>query len=275
MMTAESGIKEERMSSNPIIAVIRLFLLVIISFLWLGSYLIFPVFLRPGKTRFILSDKWLCSWSKICCRLLGYRVHVLGNIPTGGVFLAPNHLGYADIPALTSVVPCFFAAKSEVASWPIFGWGASLFNHFFIERKSSRSWLKQSRKIADRMCSGWNVCIFLEGTSSGGNAVGKFHSSFLQPAINAAVPVVPVALKWKSENPLINVSEDIAYWKDHNFGAHFFRHAGLNGVEVDIVFGDPLTTAGKNRKDLCEEVHCAVSRLYKGDRVTVARILQR
>ena len=71
------------------------------------------------------------------CRIFGLRLKVNGHIcqqrPT--LFIS-NHVSYLDIFLLGSVVPGYFIAKSEVATWPLLGKLARLQNTLFIERNS-------------------------------------------------------------------------------------------------------------------------------------------
>jgi 1-acyl-sn-glycerol-3-phosphate acyltransferase len=58
-----------------------------------------------------------------CCRILGFRVRVIGTpARERPVLYAANHISYTDITVLGSVIPGSFIAKSEVARWPFFGW---------------------------------------------------------------------------------------------------------------------------------------------------------
>ena len=49
-----------------------------------------------------------------------------------------NHISYIDIFVLGSQVPGTYIAKSEVASWPLFGTLAKLQKTLFVERRSSK-----------------------------------------------------------------------------------------------------------------------------------------
>ena len=52
------------------------------------------------------------------------------------------------------------------------------------------------------LSSGVPVVLFPEGTTTDGSRVLRFHSTMLQPAIDAGVPITPVQLfgtNWKTE----------------------------------------------------------------------------
>ena len=55
------------------------------------------------------------------CRILGIRVTTTGEMSqTAPTLYVSNHISYVDIFVLGQL-PAYFIAKSEVASWPVFG----------------------------------------------------------------------------------------------------------------------------------------------------------
>lgn len=105
------------------------------------------------------------------------------------------------------------------------------------------------------------VCAFLEGTSTGHDRVLPFRPSFLQPAVAREVPVVPVGIRWRAAKPGVDLAEDACYWKDHVLGPHFWRLCGISGLEAEIVFGDPIETAGSDRKAVAARARGESARL--------------
>src|SRR5579864_5835392 len=71
-----------------------------------------------------------------CCRILGLRVRAVGA-PTQArpALFASNHVSYADIAVLGSLIVGSFIAKAEVAGWPLFGWLAKLQRTVFVDRR--------------------------------------------------------------------------------------------------------------------------------------------
>ena len=61
-------------------------------------------------------------YHRFLCRLFGIRVTVIGRpVCSSGVLMVANHTSYFDILVLSSAARVSFVAKSEVASWPLFG----------------------------------------------------------------------------------------------------------------------------------------------------------
>jgi 1-acyl-sn-glycerol-3-phosphate acyltransferase len=177
--------------------------------------------------------------------------------------LTPNHLGYLDILAVGAASGTLFVSKAEVETWPILG---MLFRHsegVGVARGSLRGVHEANEQIVERLSQGITMCVFLEGTSSGGGEVMPFHASLLQSAIDAGVNVVPTAIRWSSEDQHIDIAEDVAYWKDHTLIPHAWRVLGLRALSVEVVFGDPISTEGADRKALALSAHDSVTQLLE------------
>jgi len=206
---------------------------------------------------------WTRWWLRRCTQLMGVRVTVTGPLPPAGSLIAPNHLGYADIFAVGASVPCFFVAKSDVATWPLIGYVFRKSRQIAVSRTRSTKALKETlQTVSDRLRAGYSVCVFLEGTSSGGETVLPFHGALLQPALDVRAPIVPAAIRWSADDSRIDVREDVAYWKDHTFVPHMFRLLGLRGVHADIRFGESMKTGSLSRNETADALHDAVSQLH-------------
>ncbi|MFW5870821.1 MAG: lysophospholipid acyltransferase family protein [Candidatus Sumerlaeota bacterium] len=220
---------------------------------------------RDRRTR-IAAAKDHCAWGlRIGTRILGYTIRQHGRLPEGGALLTPNHTGYGDILALGGRARCLFVPKQEIGNWPVVGTIVRLTGHILVKRTAGRSMKATARSIQDRLEDGFRVCVFLEGTTTGGDRLLPFRASFLQPAIDAKAPIVPVALHWKATRPGTSVIEHVAFWRPgiHRFWTHLARHAGLNGIEVDIFYGQPIDPTGWDRKALADELEKQVRKMLE------------
>jgi 1-acyl-sn-glycerol-3-phosphate acyltransferase len=184
-------------------------------------------------------------------RALGVRVHLQG-VPAAGrpLFLTANHASWLDIPVLGSVMPLTFIAKSEVASWPLFGHLAKLQRTIFIERERRSRTGEQASAIADRLVNGEAMVLFAEGTTSDGNVVLPFRSSLLGAARTAIdkgghahVLVQPVAIAYTRLHgmPLGRTWRPIVAWiGEEALLPHLLAIAREGAVDVTVVFGDPI-----------------------------------
>jgi 1-acyl-sn-glycerol-3-phosphate acyltransferase len=138
-------------------------------------------------------------WAPGLLRGAGARLEVHGlervDWSQPHVFVA-NHQSMIDICALFRAlpVPVRFVLKQELAKVPFVGWYARAMGMVFIERGSARSSARRLRAAVDAVRGGASVCAFPEGTRSRGR-VGPFKGGAFQLAIEAGVPVVPVAIE--------------------------------------------------------------------------------
>jgi len=192
----------------------------------------------------------------------------------GSVLYLANHVSYFDIPAFGSRVDAAFVAKSEVASWPLFGWFARLTGTVFIPRRPGRS-AEQVRVLRARLARGENLILFPEGTNSDGTGVLPFKSALLASAAPEAtglpVTIQPVSLAYtrtRDGRPLTGERADLYAWigADDMF-PHLWRALAAPGAKVRIVFHEPLDMAASaDRKRLAraaeDAVRAGVARLW-------------
>lgn len=217
---------------------------------------------RSKEHLYKLAARWTGYWAGYCCWAAGFRVATFGTPPPNGALIAPNHLGYADVLAIGSLLPCFFVAKVDVKSWPFIGTLFTLSHSVGVPRARVKALVEATSQIEERLRAKQSVCVFLEGTSSGGNRLLPFYPPLAQPAIDAGAPVCPVAIRWLSADAEIDIGEDIAYWREeHTFGPHAWRLLGFKGIRAEIRFGEPIPSADYTRKTLAAATHDAVAAL--------------
>ena len=200
-------------------------------------------------------------WGRRLLRMMGIRLTSSGPTPPTPALLAPNHAGYLDIFAVIGTCDAFMLARVEVSRWPIMGRVVTDSCHPLVSRERNRAISAAGEGISKVLKRGDRICVFLEGTSTGHDRVLPFRPSFVQPAIDLGAPIVPVGIRWKATVPGVDIGEDVSYWKDHVIGPHFWRLCGLKGIEVEVVYGEPIPSAGRNRKELAEEVRREAARL--------------
>jgi 1-acyl-sn-glycerol-3-phosphate acyltransferase len=112
------------------------------------------------------------------------------------VFIA-NHQGYYDIPVLYAGLgsSISFIAKKELFSIPFFGWGIASIGCIRMDRKNPRK-ARESISIAVSMLrkNHMSLVLFPEGTRSVSGAVGEFKRGSFTLALEAGIPVVPIAI---------------------------------------------------------------------------------
>src|SRR6266516_4364517 len=155
---------------------------------------IMAVILFVGQERRLAArTEWLHRWCRFACRVLGIRVTTHGAMPRSSLLVC-NHLSYLDIIVLSSIRPCIFVAKRDVAGWPLFGWLARAGGTIFVDREHRLSSSAVVDLVQDAIASGSVVVLFPEGTSSDGTTVLPFKSTLLESAVQLRCPVASAAI---------------------------------------------------------------------------------
>ena len=194
-------------------------------------------------------------------RISGVRVTAERPAPAPPVLLCPNHFGYADILALAGITGCFFVSRADAADWPLLGPLIRGSEQVLVSRKKGRDLANTSEQISQRLRAGQAVVVFLEGTSTGGDLLLPFYPALLKPASETGVAVVPVAITWSTDQIGVSVSEDIAYWGEHNIVTHLWRFMGIGKKSAHIEFGTPRSAEGRKRKELAAELRSEILKM--------------
>jgi lyso-ornithine lipid O-acyltransferase len=202
-------------------------------------------------------------YHRLVCRLVGVRVVLDGRLSqVRPLLIASNHVSWLDISVLASIAPLSFIAKSEVASWPVFGWLAKLQRSVFVDRNRRANTRQVNAQIAGRLRSGDVMVLFAEGTSSDGNRVLPFRSALLGAAHELAcdgddAPVIhvqPVALVYTRLNglPMGHQHRPVVAWHgDLELAPHLWRLLKAGSIDVTIAFGQPIPlTCAADRKSV-------------------------
>lgn len=147
--------------------------------------------------------------------------------------LVANHQGNADVPLLMILEPrpLRFLTKRAVGRIPILGWMLHMARFPFIDRESARSGRKSLQDVARRIREEkMAVAIFPEGTRSPEGTVLPFKTGAFLLAIEAQVPIVPVAIEGS--------------------GVVLARSAfRIYPGPVKVTVGEPISTIGMTARD--------------------------
>lgn len=117
--------------------------------------------------------------------------------PLPGTLFVTNHISWADIPLLASMLDADFVAKADIMAWPIFGRLAQRLNPVFVARDRRRSAHSQADAVRQRLLAGRSVILCAEGTTSVGDTVLPFKSSLFEAA-DAATAIQPLAIRYSA-----------------------------------------------------------------------------
>lgn len=140
-------------------------------------------------------------WLRRCCRGLlraaGVTLWTRGDarfVTEGGALVVANHRSWLDVLALEAVQPVRMLAKREVRTWPLIGGLAARTGALFVDRAGLRALPDTVAELTAALRDGSCVGVFPEGTTWCAAASGPFRRAAFQAALDAGVPVRPVAL---------------------------------------------------------------------------------
>jgi 1-acyl-sn-glycerol-3-phosphate acyltransferase len=137
-------------------------------------------------------------WSRLILRTTGVRVRVEGleRLTPGTTYIfVSNHQSIYDIPVLFASLPyqVRIIAKASLARFPVLGWHLRRGGHLFVDRRhpDRPGILHRWRALVSE---GLSLMIFAEGTRSWDGRVARFKAGSFLLAIEAGLPVVPIAV---------------------------------------------------------------------------------
>ncbi len=238
----------------------RISRIVIHTFIGLAiAAIVLPMLNKPHKLTII---KWWCGG---LLRAFHIKVSTFGILPpanTQGVMFVANHVSWSDIHALNSLIPLRFIAKSDIKSWPIFGYLVKKANTLFIDRNKRQEAGRIVQITAASLITGDNLCFFPEGTTSDGSGtdgryVLPFKSSVLQAAIDANTRIWPVALQYVNADGSINTK--MAYAGDTSLIDSMSQIINQKNALVELHFLAPIQAADYDRRSLTDAAYQAIS----------------
>jgi 1-acyl-sn-glycerol-3-phosphate acyltransferase len=171
-------------------------------------------------------------------------------MPSSGL-LVSNHLSYLDIVVLSSIRPCVFVAKRDVASWPLFGWLARAAGAIFVDRKRTGFRVKTVHLIREAIAGGTTVVLFPEGTSSDGSNVLPFKSALLESVVQLRCPVGSASVGYDLDNG--SVADEVCYWQDMTLVPHLLNLLFKREIRANYSFSPAKVRAG-NRKEIARKL---------------------
>jgi 1-acyl-sn-glycerol-3-phosphate acyltransferase len=177
------------------------------------------------------------AWSAGILRIFGFRLHTFGAPLPGVAMFVANHVSWVDILALHSQRKMSFVAKREIAGWPLIGWMAKRAGTIFHQRGSTESLGGVLQQMLARLLAGDAVGVFPEGRTRPGDEIGPFHARIFTAAVEAGVPVQPVALRYGA-----GASEQrrVAFRPGEGFLGNLLRLLGEHACVVEICFLAPI-----------------------------------
>ena len=190
---------------------------------------------------------WICAgWLKLAVDsgtfILGIKNRVTGmeNLPTGAkdpAVLLVKHQSTWETFVMPALMPhpLAYVFKKELLSVPFFGWAMARMDMIHIDRgQRSQAFAKVVTQGKRLMGEGVWVIMFPEGTRIPRGQVGTYKTGGTRLAIEAGVPVIPIAVT------------SAKCWPTKAF----IKKPGI----VDISIGKAIASEGREPEELMQEV---------------------
>lgn len=230
------------------------------------------LFINPAR-RFRIISLWTRTFNRFLRLVLRIKVIVEGDrsyLNEKGNFIISNHLGYLDGVVLGSLFPVVYISKSQVKTWPLFGWMTQVAGTIFIDRKRKFTSVDYIRETSQMLKRRVNVLVFPEGTSTDGERLLPFQSIHFQAPLDAKGSILPVAISYtKINNEEVNQSNrDKLFWYGQTgFYKHLFSLLELSSIQARVVIYpkmelDKFPSLGYYRKELSQTLYKIISGNY-------------
>jgi len=201
---------------------------------------ILSVFIAPflpfrARYRFVIQNWCRCAtWLAKVVAGINYEIKGLENIPDQPCVILAKHQSTWETFFLCGYFePLSQVVKRELLYVPFFGWAMAMLKPIAIDRSNPKAALKQLAKLGHkRLGQGAWVLVFPEGTRIPPGQIGKFSRGGASLAVNANLPVLPIA---------------------HNAG-EFWPKLGWakNPGTVQVVFGPLMYADGTGPRAIAE-----------------------
>ena len=226
---------------NLIRSVLHVLWLIITVIPWALFVVVFSYF--ASSTRIYW---WCAGWLRLAVQsgtfILGIQNRVTGmeNLPQGAkdpAVLLVKHQSTWETFVMPVLMPhpLAYVFKKELLRVPFFGWAMARMDMIHIDRgQRSQAFAKVVTQGKRLMGEGVWVIMFPEGTRIPRGQVGQYKTGGTRLAIEAGVPVIPIAVT------------SAKCWPTKAF----IKKPGV----VDISIGKPISSVGREPDELMQEV---------------------
>jgi 1-acyl-sn-glycerol-3-phosphate acyltransferase len=233
----------------PLINVLQALFLAVWGAFWISLSGVLMVLSLNGNVPLMMARR---LWAPMHWRIGGSRMFVEPLPPLDWsrpyIFLM-NHQSAMDIPCAFAALPVNirFVAKHVLKYVPFLGWYMAMTGMIFINRSNHREAVKSLRRAGERIRSGKSILAFPEGTRSRDGLIHPFKKGPFVLAIEAQVPIIPVAI----EGSFQNLPRSGIWLRKH---------------DIRVKVGQPIETKGlkpADRDALLRQVRDAIIQLHR------------
>lgn len=182
---------------QPLLTVLQVIVLMAWSVFWISLAGLMTLLTRNGDVALMMARRY---WAPLHWRITGSRMVVepLPDIDWSRphIFLM-NHQSALDIPCAFAALPVNlrFVAKHVLRYVPFLGQYMAMTGMIFINRSRHTEAVKSLAQAGERIREGSSILAFPEGTRSQDGALLPFKKGPFVLALEAQVPIVPVAIE--------------------------------------------------------------------------------
>lgn len=193
-------------------------------------------------------------WFACLVRAFGVRIEVHGDpkfqaTPSRGVLVVSNHVSWLDSLVLDAVQPMAMVAKLDIKGWPLLGRLISAAGSVFIDRERLTRLPATVSDLSEALRNGLAIGTNPEGTTWCGLSSGRFRPALFQSALDAGVPVRPVALRYRVADGV--TARPAAFVGTEDLVTAMRRTLRLRGLVVEVhVLPEIAPGRADNRRDL-------------------------
>ena len=198
--------------------------------------------------------------------LLNMKVHLDGSVPAArSFFIVSNHTSYIDPLVLFNVLSAVFVTSVEVRENKTLGPLCRLSECYFVERRNKFNIKQEIDDIGQYLRLGCNVALFPEGTSTNGEKILRFKTSFFQVAVNENAPILPICLQYLQIDgeDITPANRDSLYWYGNmGFFEHLVLILSLREVKARITILPELPVEGRDKNTLAAIAQQRIEEFY-------------
>jgi len=187
---------------HPLLNVLQALFLAVWGAFWITLAGVLMLLTLNGNVPLMMARRF---WAPMHWRIGGSRMFVEPLPPldwSRPYIFVMNHQSAMDIPCAFAALPVNirFLAKHVLKYVPFLGWYMAMTGMIFVNRSNHREAVKSLRRAGERIRSGKSILAFPEGTRSPDGRIHPFKKGSFVLAIEAQVPIVPVAIEGSFQN---------------------------------------------------------------------------
>lgn len=203
-------------------------------------------------------------WARGFLSEAGVARQIQGSpVDQGPVLLVANHQSWLDIPTLHAAHYCRFVSKAEIARWPLVGPLAHAAGTLFVQRSVRRDTQRTVLAMVEALRRGDILTVFPEGTVGNGRELLPFHGNMLQAAIDADVPVQPVAMTFVDARTGQASYVPCEAYPDEPMLRSLWRTIATEHLVAVVRYGAPEKAEGRDRRTWARDLQQRLDRLRR------------